>query len=72
MADPTDAEMVSAIKAALKGTIDGNVASYAVAGRSLTRMTPRQLMEALTWFEARVARAAGTAGPAVARFREPS
>ena len=65
----TDAQMVTYIKALLEARVTGEtVESYSVHGRSLQNIPSKELMEMLTYYEARVARASADGGIVLADF----
>ena len=48
--------MLNKIETLLEGRADSDIASYSIAGRSLTKMSPKQLMEWRDHYKAEVAR----------------
>ncbi len=70
MPDPTDTEILSALKSAYLAVLTGK--SYAINGRVLTRVDERWLSDEIQRYEARGAAASDqTAGFGVASFGEP-
>ena len=72
MADPTDSEMLSAIRSALKGTLDSNAQSYSIGGRSLTHVSIPDLITLESLYSRRVSIANGTNRPGVVTFGNPT
>ena len=72
MADPPDAELLSAVKQALSGTLTRNAAQYSVAGRSLQSFSLTELIALRNALELRIAAAAGARRTSVVTFRDPS
>ena len=62
--EPTDLEMLVAIKLHIKGQLDdGGVQDYSLAGKRLSKYTLTELLPLLKYYESRVARVStGTNG----------
>lgn len=73
MADATDAEMLSLVKAAIAGTLTRNAAALRTAtGRHVQSLPMSDLLAMRKDLESRVAQAAGCIRPRPVRFRRPS
>ena len=70
MADPTDAELLTAYKRAALAIATGQ--SYEINGRSLTRANLKDVRSMIEWLEDRIGRATDqTGGFHVASFGDP-
>ena len=67
----TDAELLVLVNSAIGGTLDRNAQQLIIAGRSITALSMSELLVLRNDLEWRIARAAGTLRPLVARFRSP-
>jgi hypothetical protein len=72
MADPTDEELLSAVKLALKGSLEMGARDMKIAGRSITTFSLAELILLRNDLERRIAIAAGRGQASVATFRQPS
>lgn len=66
----TNQQLLTAVEAAIAGTLERGVASYQVAGRALSTFNLKELVELRTQLLFAVARETG-GGCSVAQFRRP-
>jgi len=69
--EPTDAELLTAVKLAIKGVLEGPGANYTIRGRTVGSLSLTELMAVRNDLEQRIARADGNARPMLPRFRTP-
>ena len=65
-------DMIAAIDAALMGTLTANQQAYSINGRSLTRLSPRELIEVRKHYVQLALSASGGYRPAKVRFGNPT
>lgn len=60
MADSHAETMVTKIKSLLENRADSDIAQYTINGRSITKLSPKELTDWLRYYEGRVAEAAAS------------
>ncbi len=70
VADPTDAQLLSLVKAAMSGTLTRQAQQTQIAGRNITSFSLKELIDFRKYLEANINATGGARTPAVVETRE--